>query len=124
MPTLTVQTVVKLDQVSQLNITLTHSIGESRAVNVSVPDNSTDLLVPFSIDVSELQHITLISDYDITIETNDGTTPQDTINLLAGAPILFNVGDTALFAGDVTALYCTTSAIGATATLQIVAGLT
>lgn len=87
---------------------------------VSIPDSSTDLLVNFACDVSQLQLIYMKSDQDITIETNDGTTPDDTINLKAGKPYVWYTGSyfTNLLTTDVTALYVTNSS-GSTATLEI-----
>ena len=60
--------------------------------SVSIPDSSTDLLVAFTLDVSEVQVLYMLSDYDITIETNNGSTPADTLELKAGVPYVFDNG--------------------------------
>lgn len=87
---------------------------------ISVPDAQTDMLVAFTLDISQLKHITIISDKAITIETNSGSAPDDTIVLVANEPLIWtNVSKLANpFSADITALYFT-NASGATATVKI-----
>lgn len=95
--------------------------GDSQiSIDVSVPDSSTDMFVELSLDISEIQTIYILSDQAITLETNDGTTPGDTIVLVANKPLTWEVdsGHDNLFTVDVAALYVTQSS-GSAARLQI-----
>lgn len=98
-----------------------YSAGLATQLDENIADGETDKLVVIAIDVSELKNLYLKSDQDITIETNDGTTPDDTINLKANVPYPFNADLGAYFTNllttDVTAFYVT-NASGATARLQ------
>lgn len=87
---------------------------------VVVADSATDFLVTIAIDVSHIKAIMIVSDQDITMETNDGTTPDETINLLADNPLVWYEGSyyANLLASDITALYFSNSS-GAVATVDI-----
>lgn len=90
--------------------------GDSQtSINVAVPDSTSDQLVVFSLDVSQIKSIYIKSDVDMTLETNDGTTPADTLVLVANEPYIWWSGSlfTNLLATDVTALYLTTGSVGA-----------
>lgn len=120
MPTLTVvQTIQKSDGSSVSSSQAFTGDGlDSRSV--SVPDSSTDMLVNLAIDVSQIQAMIFKSDQAVTIETNDGTTPDDTISLTAGNPLVWI--NTSYYSNplgtNVTAIYVTNSS-GAAATLEI-----
>jgi len=90
------------------------------SINETIQDGQTDKLINFALDVSQIQSIYIVSDQDLTLETNDGTTPDDTINLVANKPYIWYQGSyfTNLLTTDITALYATNSS-GADATLQI-----
>lgn len=95
--------------------------GDAKTVReVTVADSASDYLVNFALDVSGIKAIVILSDQDVTMETNDGTTPDETINLLAGNPYLWYTGSyfTNLLATDITALYFSNSS-GAAATVKI-----
>jgi len=87
---------------------------------IAVPDESVDLLVNLAIDYSQLKAIILLATVDMTIETNDGSSPDDTIALRANEPYVWH--DNAYwanpFTADVTALYVT-NASGAAGTLYV-----
>jgi hypothetical protein len=51
-----------------------------------IPDGSTDLDIDVQIDVSRVASFFLVCDKAVTVETNDGTSPDDTIVLKAGLP--------------------------------------
>ena len=86
-----------------------------QSISESVPDSSSDFFVAFSCDVSEIKSIFILSAVDMTLETNDGATPIDTINLKAGIPYIWHTDSyfTNLLGTDVTALYLTTGSVGA-----------
>ena len=77
--------------------------------DLTIADGVNDQLVTIAIDFSELEGLFIYSDYAITVETNDGTTPDDLITVAAGVPVVWYTGcdhDNPLTA-DVTALYMT-----------------
>lgn len=85
-----------------------------------IPDSSSDLEIELVIDVSQVQGILLVSDQDVTIETNDGSSPDDTISLKAGIPYVWYDGkyDALVFGSDVTSIFVT-NASGSDARLQM-----
>jgi hypothetical protein len=90
------------------------------SIEAEIADSETDFLVNFALDVSQIAAIYIVSDQDITVETNDGSSPDDTLSLVAGVPYVWTTDsyDSCLLTVDITALYVTNSS-GATATLQI-----
>ena len=79
------------------------------SLSVTVPADSDDLLVAFQLDVSQIQAIYFVSDQDLTLKTNSDFAPDETINLVAGVPYVWALGDylVNLLATDITALYLT-----------------
>jgi len=87
------------------------------SVEVEVAGTTTDKEVLLSIDISQLTSLIMVSDQDLTVETNSASVPDDTITLAANVPYVWNAdlygqASTKLTA-DVTALYLTNA--GATA---------
>lgn len=78
--------------------------------------------INFDLDVSACKSFYLESDQDVTFETNDGTTPDDTIALKADKPYVWHTDayDDFLLSTDVTSVFIT-NASGATATIYCVA---
>jgi hypothetical protein len=73
----------------------------------------------FSLDVSQVASFYLESSLAVLIETNSGSSPDDTLNLIANEPYIWHTNslDTFKFASaDITSLFVTNAA-GATATL-------
>lgn len=87
---------------------------------ISVAGSTTDKLVNIAIDVSELKVLYLYSDEDVMIQTNSGSSPNDTINLAAGKPCVWytGCGITNPLTVDVTKFYLT-NAGSDTATVEI-----
>lgn len=87
---------------------------------ISVPDSTSDKLVNLAMDVSQIQCIYMKSDQDLTVETNDGAAPDDTINLLADKPYVWHAGSyfANLLTVDVTKLYLTNNS-GAEAMFEL-----
>ena len=108
-----------------ISSSIAYSATQQASVDESVPDSSTDLQINVTIDVSALVVIYLLSDKDVTIETNSGSTPDDTIVLKANKPYIWgNDGDTFDAASvtqklsvDVTAFFVT-NASGAAAQIK------
>lgn len=79
----------------------------------SVPANSTDIEFVVNIDVSEVKAIGLIADQNCTIETNNASSPSNTIALIANNPLLWTSDDPttlAFFTVDVNKIFVTTGA--------------
>lgn len=90
-------------------------------IDESIADSTTDKEITFNLDISALKAITMSSDQDITVETNDGSTPGDTFSLKADQPFMWNSSDGYFsnpFSTDVTALYVTNSS-GSSATFKV-----
>jgi hypothetical protein len=79
------------------------------SIDVDVPASTTDQLVVWTADVSQVKALQIQADGALTLETNSAGSPADTIALLANQPYQYITGDyNALLLGtDVTALYLT-----------------
>lgn len=93
----------------------------SGELDEAVPDAASDVEKLFAIDVSALKCFMMVADVAMTVKTNDSGSPQETFSLTAGKPVLWREGDTAIFAGDVTALYVS-NASGTAGTLEVLFG--
>lgn len=74
-----------------------------------VPDASTDLLMNIAFKVADVKSIFLLATVAMTLETNDGTTPGNTLALKANIAYEWNVDayDSLALTVDVTAFYLT-----------------
>lgn len=90
------------------------SADSEKNLDIAVPENSTNLAIAFTCDVSELQSLYLVSTVNMTLKTNSTSSPQETLTLVANEPVIWWDGNplTMPFAGDITALYATTGAVG------------
>ena len=88
--------------------------GELTKYSEAIPENSTDLLVAATIDISQLKAVFIMVDQDMILETNDGSTPDDTFTLKANVPLIWSVDDPLPnpFSEDITALYLTNTTAG------------
>lgn len=91
-----------------------------QSVSVAVNDSETDKFIEFDLTVANLQSIFILASQDMTLETNDGGTPTDTISLLAGQAYVWHAGSyfVNLITANITALYAT-NASGTDGTLDI-----
>lgn len=95
--------------------------GAMAVIDEEIPDESTDLELTFTLDVSECSAIVILSDQALTIETNSGSEADDTIPLEADKQVDWIEADGATrrpFTTDVTSLFIT-NASGAAARLRI-----
>lgn len=92
-------------------ITQQQSAASLVSVEESVPDSSTDLQIALALDVSACKSFLMVSTVDMLIETNSGSAPDDTINLVADKPYIWTVDsyDAFQFTTDITALFATQS---------------
>lgn len=120
MPTHTINQDWSAGNVGPLSRQISITADSEANAEIAVADESTDLAINIAIDVSALKLLYLVSDYDLTIETNDGSDPDDTLTLKAGKPLVWHedCGYSNPLGTDVTALYAT-NASGADATLYI-----
>lgn len=96
---------------------------DEQALDVVVPPSTTDLQVDtFDFINARLKSIFIVSDQDVTIETNSAGAPSNTIAIKANKPLVWYVGSYFAnpFTVDVTALFFTTGAIAASANVQMV----
>lgn len=87
---------------------------------VSVPVASPDTEVICGLRYSGLKSLFILSTHDLSVETNDGTTPDDTITLNANVPYLWldATDDANPLTADVTSLFLTATGTG-TATVPL-----
>jgi hypothetical protein len=105
-------------------ITSSATGSQGTQVDVAVPATTTDQVYAISIDVSELESVFLYTDGALTIQTNDGTAPDDTFVFTANKPLVWVSGMPTIdavsqnpFDVDVTVFYLT-NASGSTVTLR------
>lgn len=100
--------------------TYTYTSDSIISITPSIPTATTDQQVNIAFTVAALKALLIYSDYAVTIETNDGTTPDDTLSIAAGIPFLWLSGSgiTCPITATVTKFYIT-NASGSTATVKI-----
>jgi hypothetical protein len=88
--------------------------------DVAILDSATDDEVDMTLDVTQVSSFFIISDQDITLETNNGTTPDNTLALKANKEYNWDAAsyDTFKLTVDVTDFFFT-NASGSTANVKI-----
>lgn len=103
-------------------IAKTKTISGSLAIvlDETIANGQTDFQISVGIDVSAVKSFFLVSDQDITVETNDGTTPDDTLAMTADDPKVWDEDSSYTFelGTDVTDFFVT-NASGSSANLQL-----
>lgn len=86
----------------------------------TIANGSTDFSIPCALDVSAVKSIWISCDVAVTVETNSGSAPDNTLVLKAGIPYIWNTDsyDTFKLTADVTSLKIT-NASGSAASLLI-----
>lgn len=79
--------------------------------DIVLAGNATNVLVAMVIDVSQLQEIYILSDYDCVLKTNSSGSPDQTLNIAGGKPFMWVTGSgiTNPLTTDVTSVYLTNS---------------
>ena len=87
----------------------------------TVADAQTNFEIVLAVDVSAVKSFSIVSDVDCLIETNNGTTPDDSISLQAGRPYEWDEEsyDAFLLGTDVTSIFVTTAAGAATIKCEV-----
>lgn len=93
---------VSTSQVNTMTAGLRIAISEPIAI-------ASDVLVALSVDVSQVKGVFILSDQDVTLETNSSSAPDNTLSLKANIPYVWytNKYDALKFTSDITALYVT-----------------
>lgn len=100
------------------------SSGELIRIDESIPDDSTDLEVALVLDVSQLKAVYIEVEEDMTLETNNGAVPVDTMTPSPTQPTHWTLADNESgedrcpVQTDVTALFVTKAATGQAAMLR------
>lgn len=79
-------------------------------IDVSLPASTTDYDLVIAFNYANLQSIILLSDQNLMIQTNSGSAPDNTINLVAGRPLIWSKSSayfSNLFTANVTHFYLT-----------------
>lgn len=86
----------------------------SSAISIleNVPDGTTDQEVSISLDIDQIKILYIAADQNLTLETNSGSSPDDTINLLAGVPLAWHVNSyfSNPFSVDIASIFLSNSA--------------
>lgn len=89
----------------------------------SIAASQTDVLIGVALDISQIRALYMLADGgNVTLQTNDGAAPDDTIVLVDGVALIWDSASGYFdnpFSVDVTEIYATTGA-GDARTLQIV----
>ena len=96
-------------------------------VDAAVQAGQTDVLCDVDFLTADLESVYILSDQDVTLETNDGAAPDDTISLRAGVPLDWRRGGyhSNPFTANVSAFYFTNAgASGATVKIRILSNVT
>ncbi len=80
-------------------------------INETVAGSATDQLIVATLDQSATKSFFIVSDQDLTFETNSSSGPTDVIALQANVPYIWttelNSYNTFLITADITAIYLT-----------------
>lgn len=95
---------------------ITKTAGACVPIDEAIPADQTDLLFSISFDKDRLKAVCLVATEAMTIETNDGSAPGDTITLNADEPLVWWDGMAEVTnpfnSADVTAFYITNTTAG------------
>ena len=87
-------------------------------VDEAIAIAASDLDINVNFPVADMTGVVILSDQDLTLETNDGTVPVDTVVLVAGVTVIWFGSGAAPFLTDVTSIFAT-NASGSIANLQL-----
>ena len=109
--------------VSTVNVTQDTALEYTAATGVTLSETvvqNTVTVLNFALDVSACKGFMMVCDRACTVKTNDNSSPDDTITLVANKPYVWTQDDynAFLLGTDVVTLHVTLAA-GANATLKI-----
>ncbi|VTR99240.1 unnamed protein product [Gemmata massiliana] len=73
------------------NVVTVTANGETN-LDLTVPANTTDLRADIDLDADKIQSLYILSDQNVTIETNSGTSPGNTLTIGANKPYVWYLG--------------------------------
>lgn len=93
---------------------------QTHNTDVTVAANTTDFGVDIAFNYADLKSFFMLSSTDLTLETNSGSSPGNTLTLKAGVPYVWQYGGYGSnpFSVNVTRFFLTNGTAGA-ATVQI-----
>jgi len=88
---------------------VTKTAGKFQSFSETISADSTDQLVACTLDVSQIEFLYIKASGALTLETNDGSSADDTIALVADEPVMWHKssGVVCPLTTDVTGLYFT-----------------
>lgn len=88
--------------------------GAWNVITDTVPASTTDREVNCAIDASHLKALYIVCDTALTLEANDGSSPDFTLTLEAGTPLVWKSGSgiTNPITADVTSFFATKAGAG------------
>jgi hypothetical protein len=110
--------------ISQSNTISNTQAGVNLIDGETVVHGETDFELNFDLDVSACKSFYLVSDQDVSFQTNDGAAPDDTIDLRANEPYVWQVNSyeaAFLLTADITTGVFITNVSGETATIYCAA---
>lgn len=110
---------IVVDGYTPITTTTTLTADKRESYNLSV-QIANDQLHALTLDVSQVKAILILSDQDLTLETNNSGTPTNTLALKANVPYVWytNKPQALVFTSDITSLYVT-NASASVASLKI-----
>jgi len=101
----------KSDEGSVSSTTHTYTDDTEAGVDAVVAAGQTNKEWDIALTVANIRSMVLFCDQNVTLKTNSTSSPQDTINLVAGKEVVFTsdgaAGGAVPFAGNVTKFYIT-----------------
>lgn len=98
---------------STIFVTASNAYTNNNEINIDevITDSTSNHQIDVAIDLTDVKSMVLSCDKDVTVYTNDasGGSPDDTIALAAGVPIVWTIGnvESIPLSVDLTALYVT-----------------
>ncbi len=102
------------------SVSNTYTGSSITSIDETVAHGATNFQINVAIDVSTIKSIFILSDQNVTLETNSGSSPAETISLVANVPYVWHTNSyfTNLLATDITAIFIT-NASGSTAAITL-----
>ena len=111
MPTHSIET-VHISGTNEVRKTVSKTASGEANLSETIPADSTDLELVIAIDFSALKMLLIVSNKALTLETNSGSVPDDTITLVADEPLVWWTGSphSNPLTADVTSIFVTEGA--------------
>lgn len=123
MPTHKLTYTIRIDSEANVIVPTTVENQGTIKIELAAPSPSTNLEIAIAFALAQLKSIFIFADGNLTLETNDGTTPDDTFALTSGKVLAWNTQSLLdnPFSVDVTAMFATVAGGGDPVNLTIIA---